>query len=350
MNDKIKYSYAYDENNNIVNISDTSKHQRAEKKYYCISCGSEMTPRLGDINSHHFAHKNTQENCSGETYLHKLAKKLIRENFIKTSSFILTLLQKELCSQKYNCKLFDENICYNCNYRPFNLKEFYDTCEEEKQICNFIADLLFCNSNKKGRDPILIEIKVSHECTLEKINSGLRIIEIPIKTENDIIELMKNNTLNYNNEYKYYNFRDKTSEKSLEKKKIKRFSIFDNGYIKIEGEKCSCKGKKHPNSTLELNIDNHFSSDCEYREYGIAYALKTDNNITFLNHCAYCKFGIPIEYPFLKKLYPPIKCSSLKITNINPSTAKCCKYYTIDKSKFETLFPKLQNIMIEEIK
>ena len=51
-----------------------------------------------------------------------------------------------------------------------------------------------------------------------------------------------------------------------------------------------------------------------------------------------------------KKLYPPINCNVTKIKFVDPKTAKCCKYYKIDKSKFETLFPKLQNLMIEEIK
>ena len=63
------YSYAYNSSSELVNVSTAQRNE----KYFCPICGELMTPHMGEIRRWHFVHKNA-ENCSYESYLHKLAK------------------------------------------------------------------------------------------------------------------------------------------------------------------------------------------------------------------------------------------------------------------------------------
>ncbi|MGL5329247.1 MAG: competence protein CoiA [Peptostreptococcaceae bacterium] len=49
---------ALDKDNNRITIDKASK----DDKYYCPLCGSELIPKMGKVNKHHFAHKDTK-NC-----------------------------------------------------------------------------------------------------------------------------------------------------------------------------------------------------------------------------------------------------------------------------------------------
>ena len=67
-----------------------------------------------------------------------------------------------------------------------DLKRYYDTCAEEQEIDGFIADLLLTHSKKADIPPVLIEICVTHPCDDEKRKSGLKIIEVTIKKEQEV--------------------------------------------------------------------------------------------------------------------------------------------------------------------
>ena len=98
----IKYSYAYD-GDVVVHIDDVSEHGT----FYCISCGKEMVAKLGDKKSHHFAHKVNDVSCNLETYLHKLAKLLLKKKF-QEGGFEIEISQYSLCKESENC-LFENN-------------------------------------------------------------------------------------------------------------------------------------------------------------------------------------------------------------------------------------------------
>ena len=79
----ITYKFAYDYEQNTIDIKTLSKANRIEK-FTCLSCGNELIPILGEIKEHHFRHKVIVENnCSQETYLHKLAKNKFYETYDK---------------------------------------------------------------------------------------------------------------------------------------------------------------------------------------------------------------------------------------------------------------------------
>ena len=86
--------FAKDDKEQIITIDKVNKEDY--KKYYCPICGSEVTPKMGEVNSWHFAHLDSSK-CNSETQIHWWFKnKLI----IKGDRFIInTDIEKE-----YTCK------------------------------------------------------------------------------------------------------------------------------------------------------------------------------------------------------------------------------------------------------
>ena len=183
------YSYANNEQNELINIS-VAEHG---EKYYCPICGGLMIPHLGNIRRKHFVHKNT-ENCSYESYLHKLAKIKIQEAFLSSEHFYLSYKDKADCS--LDCPFKDSPKCWKGKPVTHDLHNYYDTCEIEANYNQYRADLLLKSSNNPDLPLILIEILVTHKCTEEKIHSGTRIIEIPIQSEEQIDKIVNNCRLN----------------------------------------------------------------------------------------------------------------------------------------------------------
>ena len=217
----VMYSFAHDHKKRIVHISDAN----CGEKYFCIDCGVPMIPVKGTGKRRpHFRHdydKHENDNCSYETYLHKLGKQTIRECISRSNKFCIAYFPEEICNiSAGECPI---NKSANCRWtgmlKSVNLKETYDICEEEVWIGNLRPDLLLRNSVKDDVPPIFIEICVTHRCSDEKISSGNSIIEIVIEDEDDIKSIVENEFIreptdrfndDYNNRFhdkiKFYNF------------------------------------------------------------------------------------------------------------------------------------------------
>lgn len=192
---EVKYQYSLDEKGELVNINSLTRESRRLHTYRCIGCGNILLPRaIGSLKRRpHFYHKE-QIDCSSETYLHKLGKRIIKERFYSSESFNISYPVTVACNNPA-CVLRNE-LCKDINQQhEVNLKEIYDTCKEEVSINGFVADLLLSSNKCPNIPPILIEICVSHACEDEKRNSGLKIIEIKIKEENDLITIFSDGVL-----------------------------------------------------------------------------------------------------------------------------------------------------------
>ena len=185
---KQNYSYAVDASGVLVNV----KQAVRDKKYFCPCCGFEMRPHMGNIRRWHFTHKAEAE-CSYESYLHKIAKIRIKEAFITSEKFAITYNPKHLCSK--DCPFLYDEKCFKHKYVTFNLKEYYDECEEELECDGFVPDLILRSSSAPNREPVFLEIYVTHKSTEEKLKSGYRIIEIPITSEEDIYNIVETMSL-----------------------------------------------------------------------------------------------------------------------------------------------------------
>lgn len=181
---QIKYHNAKDLEGHIVSIHDVTEHGA----FFCIGCGREMVAKLGSKKEHHFAHKQVGE-CNPETYLHNYAKRLVKQNFDKPGPFYMRFKQEIKCalfddcryrgSADFNCKCSrQENVAYD-------LKRYYNTAEVESEYKGFKADIKLSHSEHPNRKPVFIEVAVTHSCTQEKKDSGIKIIEINLPKDTD---------------------------------------------------------------------------------------------------------------------------------------------------------------------
>ncbi len=326
MNNPIKYKYAWDNDRHIVEISTVNKQLRGNTQYYCISCGKELIPRLGDKNQHHFAHKSSDDtiSCNNETYLHKLAKIKIKEKFDRVDTFIIKLHKNIICSSVKTCEFSQgAKTCCEQQEKVVNLKSYYDTCTIEKQIGSFKADILLENSTRPIK-PLLIEICVTHPCSEEKINSKLPIIEIPVSSEDDIKEIEMHTELKGDK----YNITLKDAYKPLEiKYPVQKYALFSSGkYLNEDCYKTTCKEITMPQykqALLEISVyDQYFDNN-----YFLLYAQSLGYNIKDCSICQHYKVNYGYsDYPL---------CMKYKKNNTPKKPyflyAYQCPYYTINQ-------------------
>jgi len=182
----IKYRFAFNENG-LVACADDLRGQLNVGVLYCIGCGLDLIARVnGNINSPHFAHKSQVE-CSGETYLHKLAKykffEVYRHCLAEGQPFKVRLTASRRC-YKYQPVLMKKCDLGEVEH-DFDLTQYYQDIFLEKRDGEFIPDLLL-RSRSNPENSIYIEIAVTHFLSEKKEASHNRIIEIPIESEEDI--------------------------------------------------------------------------------------------------------------------------------------------------------------------
>ena len=351
MKGKIKYSYCLDENNNLVHIDAAILEPKNKHHYVCLECGKEMHTKSKNITPH-FAH-NPGVSCHGESYLHKLAKRRIREYFEKDGE--LKLIQKHdvMCSSENECIFYNSNYCHKENEGCFNLKDYYNKCGEEVPIKEFVADLLLSKSDKKDREPVLIEVLVTSVCKEEKINSGLKIIETkPIEDETDIDNIIKNGFIEGEN-CKLYNFKE-LPRLQVDTHSIYRFILHSSEGATITMKKCgNMSDIVEHDSIAELNINGDI-----IRKYpslfdwaprpelivGLIYLKRKGLDI---KNCLLCKFHCINNYDntSLCKLYK--KYGTPK--SPRQTSAKQCQYYRI-KPDFMNDLPYGLHEIVEEVK
>lgn len=205
----IKYQFAYNSLNRITNVSQLDRETLDSiEKYYCISCNSELIPKLGEKRKKHFAHKQ-ERSCAGETYLHNLAKNLFFHEFLKCKKekipFYLELFQPRTCTG-----LFSEfGITCNLGIKltKFDITKFYSDALLETKQETFIPDVTLIP--KKGNDQLFIEFAVTHFIEQKKTNSGFRIIEMNISNEDDLSMISNHCITEDNPNAKFINFKVK---------------------------------------------------------------------------------------------------------------------------------------------
>lgn len=310
----IKYHYAQLENGQIVSITEVTRENRAAH-YFCVGCGEEMSAVLGNKREHHFRHK--EAHCSWESYLHKLGKKIIKQSFENSSQFFVRYYARYFCNKWQECKLAQQlaskDSCNQERLHSIDLKEFYDTIEEEATYkykgFRFRADLMLSSKEHPERKPVFIEISVTHDCEEKKIDSGIRIIELKLNNEqmlpshlNEAENIIINETreqqlkLRYLKELpiRFYNFK-RSIKSSYELTKfyiVKDKNGVLRGLIKNEVVDCHNVLEKHINNSLyEISIPSFLQNQLAKRklslyEFGFIKAIKSEIKI---KHCELCK-------------------------------------------------------------
>lgn len=177
----VKHRYAVDENDNLVDIKTLTEKDR--KNFSCVGCNATVRPVLGDVVGHHFRHK-ADADCNGETYLHRLGKKVFEETYRHCledhKPFEIAFNQYKTCSycsQQGPCSVGSFDTV------RYDLVPLFKDVVIEKGDDSFIPDITLRHSSG---EPLYIEIAVSHQCSDEKLRSGKRIIEITLRHEDDV--------------------------------------------------------------------------------------------------------------------------------------------------------------------
>ena len=323
-----------------------------------------MIARLGEVRDWHFAHRGDEIHCSTETYLHAVAKRLIKQKFEKDEPFIVGYYREVKCSDKDNCPFKKEEACHEYELETFNLKDYNDTCQEEQHCGDYIADLLLSNSTKPDREPVLIEIQVSHKSTPQKIESGLRIIEIRIKTEGDIVSLLSApivenpdskigavrdvDTIGF---AKFHGFKKLSSApKPLAQRSIPRFYLFRSGkaYVTNMDDYNSCRNvwkKDNGKAIFEVSIDCSYLGGLSPYDYGYYVARQSGIEV---KTCLFCKYHLN-GYDVGFGVDPHFCCLYKKFgtpENPEPQYAKDCEYYREDRERLENVKETMPSFVV----
>jgi len=353
---EIKYQHAIVEGaeGRVISINDVTKENRQQYKFRCIGCGNELLPRAIDsmYRRPHFYHKEIV-NCSGETYLHKLAKHIIKQKIDHESTFWVEYYVTEKCDND-GCK-YRNSWCSegNTSYK-IDLKKYYDTCKEEATVKDtvtgkeYIADILLTNSKNSNTPPTLIEIFVSHPCDDDKRNSGYKIIEVKIKNEDDIINMWKED---FWREEHYIREKDRKIEfisfkremKIKKHTKLKRYIFHSKqtplGYV-TEVDCSQAQYKLRADSQTELNMVNLRSYGVDDIWVPLLWMAKHKG----LRRCIMCKFYYATQYE------NSAKCRLSKYGKPeHPSMdeAERCQSYSLGSAVFD--FYNQEDLNVEEV-
>ena len=362
---KVKYHYALDEHERIVCIDDVTEEDRQSHSYHCLNCGERMIPRMGVKRTRHFAHRGEDVHCGQETYLHKLAKLLIKEKFNQEGPFEISYYRDVKCSDQDSCPFAKPEECHVMKLVTIDLKHFYDNCIEEQYVDGFIADLLLTKSDMPERENVLIEIQVSHKSTEQKIQSGLRIIEIHISTEEDIKTLLDapiaenpEDKFGYISHVetiglgKFYNFKKESAPEPLEVRDIPRFYLFRSGkaYVTNMEEFRSCRDvykKDNEKAIFEVSIDSFYLGSPSPYDFGYMAAMQNGIPVQTCQFCKYHRNGFEVGYG----LNPIFCCLYKKYStpeNPEPQYARQCEYYREDKKQMNEIIRLMPHIVVAD--
>ena len=361
---QIKYSYCVDENGELVHIKSLTNETRHARLLYCLQCGQEMVPNLGKIKTWYFSHK-ADTACDGESYLHKLAKKRIKEKFDSSSHFPITFVRDVPCSESSPCPCCDSFYCMTkettvpSDLKLWNEKVIYDICQEEEPYGDFRPDLLLTHSSKPDREPVFIEIYKSHKSNDNKLSSKHKIIETnKLESESDIEEIVKCGFIEGKN-CKVYNFKPKLPSIRKKDNPISRFVLFKNGAAQLFRNldyivMCDQINKQfHPQSVMELNVKRHKidiwgteemeSNQMNSFQTGLVYAIKKG---MFIRNCILCKY-----YKYNESLGNHIcilyKVNGIGIPNPTQTVAIRCQRYEVNENLMNHSLSELEKDVSE---
>lgn len=342
---KQDYSYSMDKDLHLVNVIDAIKGN----DYYCPCCGKTMIPRQGSKRRWHFAHKGSLVDCSYETYLHKVAKKRICECFNKSQRFTVSFQPKSTCAI-VECPLGASQPCSWNSTKVFDLKKYYDHCEEEVAIDKFRADLMISNQSN-NTPPVLIEIYVTHKSTEEKLNSSHRIIEIHIESEEDIEQIVSSASIieddvdvnhwrkEQDRKIRFYNFKADSYEvpNTIHQAYKFRFWIDSKGYFKFDeiedyDESVKCLSLNPPeieNSRFRIESKSPIGRDFAF--------WKLSESGLGIRYCTMCKFYRMNDY-YMRSMCILYKSKGTKQFPMPSNAINCPHFKQIDYLRDDRLF------------
>lgn len=331
----IKYTHAYNEEDEIIDVKSLNRDMHLGK-FHCIGCEKELIPRLGEKRQKHFAHK-VDQNCSPETYLHRLAKNifydLYKDCLENQEKFIL-----EYADQHY-CNHFEDNLGIKCNLgrktKEFDLVSYYDDIKMEKRDGSLIPDIRIINTKKDKS--LYIEMAVTHEVEDEKQASGKKIIEFLINDESDLELIEKKRISLHDERINRFNFKEKITKIDRCKGECKEsrsvFIVYKSGKAILTD-----KMFRSLNALIKKGnvADFRFAEDFgnySFREFAfVQNVIKSHENGVKVKNCFLCRYHARNSSPYSTES-ENIFCKFLK-ESCKSNYAADCEYFRPDKDVY----------------
>lgn len=135
--------YALNDNNELIRINDSLNNT----KYFCPNCNKEMGIRKGNIREHHFYHLTKE--CSYETYIHSIGKKILYDKINYAIQYNLNLIidnineYKQIILDEFDEEI-EDNDYFNLSF--INIFNYYK--EKEKNIDYFYNKFIKLENNE----------------------------------------------------------------------------------------------------------------------------------------------------------------------------------------------------------
>lgn len=360
--------YALNPQNKLVSIEDVAKGLACE--CHCPACNEKLIAKnCGAKRIHHFSHASGTD-CKGayETMLHQLAKIKVQEAFLNKDIFNVKFEYRSYCPNTKSCGFVRYDDCYISEIKTFNLKLFYDSCEQEVQYnsINRRSDLKIYSSKNNDIPPIYIEFCVTHASDDFKLHNGGKIIEIHIESEDDIDKIVaegftestnSNQENNYDTANKvqgtiFYGFKsDDYNATSISREvEFSRYVLYASGKSRCYQDvaRCTAISKTYKQSLLEICFHTSVA-------FGIYEMAKYQGYKKFgIKNCLYCKNYVD-SYNDTGKL-----CRLYKYLGINKqekhdtARAKVCSHFILNEEEmvaeiqhFNSLHPNEYTIFNE---
>lgn len=358
----LKYALNYE--GKLVHIDDVETGNNCG--CICPACKEPlMAKNRGKIKIHHFAHQSGADCAAAyETILHLLAKEKVQEAFLKAETFQIEYDYKSYCIKDRECKFYHSN-CYEKLRKKFNLKEYYDSCEQELAYDNIKrrSDLKIFSSQNTNREPVYIEFCVTHASEEEKLHSGSKIIECLIEREEDIDNIVINGFVedavdkysvdNYSfDEYEsltqkihFYGFKNegRSNRELISDMHVYRFVLFVSGKSICNSELYRCNENKRSrrSSLYEIcfyihPLDDMISEIIKFAKYKGYEVFRKPN-------CELCKnYVVNDENRYVKsgkicRLYKVLQFPFKVLQNFDTAVAKTCGRFELNQEESDRL-------------
>ena len=346
----VQYPFADVGDKELMHISEITRENRRLYKYTCPNCKKDLLPRLGDKKAHCYAHR-PGENCELDRYIHTTAERLLKEKWDRDEPFEIKMKVRSECKERAKCPFnkIHSQSCITEEEKTFNLKKQYSKCIVEKKYGEFVPDLCLIDETGKHK-PIFIEIWSKHKNSEKKAQSDHRIIEIHIKTREELEELTKH-PITESETVTFSHF--KVKEKSPTREdcpSLMRYTLYSGTFKShIEDQFVfseSNKAKHHAKSIFEVVCSQNDIQKRHFQNYCNAIAIDRGYNIRL---CYLCKFyGTDIKDNELKEDAVTYGCKRViethGIIECKPEDAINCQHFKLKDKTLTDIKAKYANI------
>ena len=338
---EVRYPYADVGGSELLHIGKVNQDNRRDYKYICPCCKKTLRPRLsrGSKRSH-FAH-NPGECCDQDRYMHSTAERLLKEKWDRDEPFEITMKVRTVCSRFSTC-IFgkaSKRQCTSEEMKTYDLKKHYTQCLVEKKYGEFIPDLCLIDETGK-HDPIFIEIWSKHKNSEKKADSEYMIIEIRLKTVDDLEDLPKH-PITESDDITFSHFKDCSMEPEIKgETNLMKYTLYSGSlksYVDTKTVNCSnYNTRHHPKAVLEIVGMKSDSSVSSFWKFGNSMAIDRGYDI---RSCYLCQqFGedkstIEFDSETGRMTDPERGCrrefAKRGLIPCNPDDASICEHFTI---------------------